>query len=174
MERRLKISPKFIIILAVVLAVLVAVCAWVNHRNTDGETDGTSLSLCVDGKQVAEYSISELMDMDEVTEHAELQSAKEDDESGDFTGVLLEDLLEESDIDAEDCKAIILSAGDGYSSAADKDETDRIIIAYSKDGDTLGYYTRGGTGPLRAIFCEDTYGNRSVKYLTKINCQRAN
>lgn len=167
MERRLKISPKFIAVLAAVLIVIVAAAAWMNR--SDDAADGTTVTICRDGSVVAEYTLSQIMKLDSETQYVKLQSAKEGDEAGDFTGVMLDELL--SDAGVTDYKTVILSAGDGYSSAADGKETDRVLIAYSRNGETLGYFTKGGTGPMRAVFCDDTYGNRSIKYLTKINCR---
>ncbi len=167
MERRLKISPEFIAVLAAVLIVIVAAAAWMN-RSYDA-ADGTTVTICRDGSVVAEYTLSQIMKLDSETQYVKLQSAKEGDEAGDFTGVMLDELL--SDAGVTDYKTVILSAGDGYSSAADGKETDRVLIAYSRNGETLGYFTKGGTGPMRAVFCDDTYGNRSIKYLTKINCR---
>ena len=167
MERRLKISPKFIAVLAAVLIVIVAAAAWMNR--SDDDADGTTVTICRDGSVVAEYTLSQIMKLDSETQYVKLQSAKEGDEVGDFTGVMLDELLRDAGV--TDYKTVILSAGDGYSSAADVKETDRVLIAYSRNGETLGYFTKGGTGPMRAVFCDDTYGNRSIKYLTKINCR---
>lgn len=159
MERQLKISPEFIAVLAVVLIVIVAAATWMNR--SDDAADGTTVTICRDGNVVAEYTLSQIMKMDSETQYVKLQSAKEGDEAGDFTGVMLDELL--SDAGVTDYKTVILSAGDGYSSAADGKETDRVLIAYSRNGETLGYFTKGGTGPMRAVFCDDTYGNRSIK-----------
>ncbi len=167
MERRLKISPKFIAVLAAVLIVIVAAAAWMNR--SDDAADGTTVTICMDGNAVAEYMLSQIMKMDSETQYVKLQSAKEGDEAGDFTGVMLDKLLKDAGVGKY--KTVIMSAGDGYSSAADGKETDRVLIAYSRNGETLGYFTKGGTGPMRAVFCDDTYGNRSIKYLTKINCR---
>lgn len=168
MERRLNISPKFIAVLAIVLALIIAAAAWMN-RSSGSDGDGTVLSVCVDGEKTAEYTLSEIMKMDPETQYMKLQSAKEGDEAGDFTGVPLDELLKEAGISKY--KTVVLSAGDGYSSAADSGEASRVLVAYSRNEETLGYFTKGGTGPMRAVFCDDTYGNRSIKYLTKIDCR---
>lgn len=46
-----------------------------------------------------------------------------------------------------------------------------VYLILVRNEETLGYFTKGGTGPMRAVFCDDTYGNRSIKYLTKIDCR---
>lgn len=143
------------------------VTAWINSSQVSG--DGTQLSICVNGEEKASYSLEELMQMENVDAYVELTSGKAADEKGTYTGVKLTDLLEQAGI--EEYETVIFVAGDGYSSAADEDEVDTIIIAHAKDGETLGYYTKGGTGPLRCIFTEDTYGNRSIQYLTRIECR---
>lgn len=167
MERRLKISPKFLAILAVLLIAVIGVTAWMNSADIAG--DGTQLSICANGEEKASYSLEELMEMENVDVYVELTSGKAADEKATFTGVRLTDLLEKAGI--TEYETVIFVAGDGYSSAADEDEVDTVIIAHAKDGETLGYYTKGGTGPLRCVFTEDTFGNRSIQYLTRIECR---
>lgn len=172
MEGRIKISPKVLIGVAAILIVIIGIAAWMNYRNNSPGGDGASIEVCLNGKAVAVYSIDELMELKSVTVHAELKSAKAEDESGQYTGVLLSRLLKESDV--AECKTIVLTAGDGYSSAAKASEAKTVLIAYERDGEPLGYYEKGGTGPMRAVFTEDTFGTRSVQYLTKINCKTEN
>ena len=167
MEKRISLSPKLLAVIALCLVIVIGVTAWFN--NTDRNTDGSTLMLLVNGEEKASYSIKELMGMEKTTVHAELQSGKSEDEKGDFTGVTLELLLKTANI--KNCETVIMTAGDGYSSAAKSSEAKDVLIAYEKDGDTLGYYEKGGTGPLRCIFFKDAYGNRSVQYLTKIDCR---
>ncbi|NLD20051.1 MAG: molybdopterin-dependent oxidoreductase [Clostridiales bacterium] len=168
MERRIIISPKFLVLLGIILALIVGIAAWLNHKD-NAVGDGAFIEVCLDGEKVAAYSINELMGFKSTTVHAQLQSAKSEDESGEYAGVMLSDLISKAGI--SDCKTIVLTAGDGYSSAAKGSEADEVLIAYEKDGAPLGYYETGGTGPIRAIFTEDTYGNRSIQYLTRINCK---
>ncbi len=162
----MKISPKLLAVIAVLLAAVIAV-TWYMHSREIQDTDDR-LSVMYDGNEVVSYSLSEIIDMKNITVYADIKSAKAADEKGDYTGVRLDVLLKNAGV--SDFETIIFTAGDGYSAAADADETKEILVAYEKDGETLGYFTKGGTGPLRCVMLEDSYGNRSIKYLTEINC----
>ena len=161
-----KASWKWVLGLAIALALVVGITAFINSSGKSAE-DG-QLAVLVNGELKATFEISDVMKMDSVTEYANLSSGSKEDAEGDFTGVLLSDVIEKADV-GNDYSTVLLTAGDSYSSAADADEVDKVLIAYELDGETLGYYTKGGTGPLRAIFIDDTYGNRSVMNLIKID-----
>lgn len=164
----MKISPKFIIVLTAALRVIIGAALYVYSSNSE-DTDGRTLAIYSDGEKVTEYSLSELMKLESETVYAEIHSSGSADEEGEYEGVRLSELLESAGVG--EYETAVLTAGDGYSSAAKASEADDVLIAYSKDGETLGYYTSGGSGPIRAVFLEDAYGNRSVMYLIKISCK---
>ena len=166
MERRVNISSKFIIPLVIVLVVIIVIASFFHRQGISTEED--TLIISWQGEEVARYSVEDVMNMESETHHVEMSSGKGADVDSDFTGVMLDELLEASGI--TDYETIIFTAGDGYSSAGDVSEAETIMVAYSENGDTLGYYTKGGTGPLRCVFTEDTFGNRSIQYLTAIDC----
>lgn len=167
MDRRINISSKFILPLVVVLVVIIIIAAFIHRQSVSTEED--TLIICQQGEEVARYTLEEVMNMESETHHVEMTSGKDADVDSDFTGVMLEDLLKSSGITEYD--VIVFTAGDGYSSAGDADEVADIMVSYSENGDTLGYYTMGGTGPLRCIFIKDSFGNRSIQYLTTIDCR---
>lgn len=167
MDKRVNISSKFILPLMVVLVVIIIVASILHRQSVSTEED--TLIICQQGEEIARYSIEEVMDMESETHHVEMTSGKDADVNSDFTGVMLEDLLESAGVIEYD--TVVFTAGDGYSSAGKADEVADIMVAYSENGDTLGYYTKGGTGPLRCIFIKDTFGNRSIQYLTTIDCR---
>lgn len=168
--RKLNISPKLIGILAVILILIIGVTAWLHAGSTES-SEGTELTICLDGEEVAVYQLEELMKMDSDSVHTAFTSGKGDDEEGTWTGVWMDDLLETAGISEEQYETIILSAGDGYSVAADVDEAETVLVAWEKDGETLGYYEKGGTGPMRCIFSEESFGMRCINYLVKIDCR---
>lgn len=167
---KLKISPRIIAVIAVILVLIIAVTAWMNASSTEA-SEGTQLTICLDGKEVASYSLEELMQMGKDSTYAEFTSGKGAGEKGTWSGIWLSKLLKEAGLTEDQYQTIILSAGDGYSVAADVDETDVCLVAWEKEGETLGYYTKGGTGPMRCIFSEDSFGMRCINYLVKINCR---
>lgn len=167
MDRRINISPKLLVVIALFLIVAIVTAAWLNAETRS--KSNADLVISVNEEVKAEYSMHELMNMDKTTEFADLKSGKGEDASGEFTGVRLDVLLEYAG--AENYETIIFTANDGFSSAGDSDETDEILIAYAKDDEMLGDYEKGGTGPLRCVFFKDYYGNRSVMNLSKIECR---
>lgn len=167
--RKLKISPKLIAVLAAVLLVIVGVTAWLNANSTEA-SGGTTLSICLDGEEVASYELEELMKMDSDSVYTSFTSGKGDDEEGTWTGVWMDNLLADAGIKEGQYETVVLSAGDGYSVAADADEVETVLVSWEKDGETLGYYEKGGTGPMRCIFSEESFGMRCINYLVKINC----
>lgn len=167
MGRRVNISSKFILPLIVVLVVVIVIASMVHRQSISTEED--TLIICQQGEEVVRYTFEKIMDMESETHHVKMTSGKDADVDSDFTGVMLEDLLKSAGITEYD--TVVFTAGDGYSSAGDADEIADIMVAYAENGDTLGYYTKGGTGPLRCIFIKDTFGNRSIQYLTTIDCR---
>ena len=168
--RKLKISPKFVIALAIILAVIVGITAWLNASSVES-SEGTTLTICLDGKEIASYELEELMKMDSDSVTTSFASGKGDDEEGTWTGVWMDELLKDAGITEEQYETVVLSAGDGYSTAADVDEVNTVLIAWEKDGETLGYYEKGGTGPMRCIFSEEEFGMRCINFLVKIDCR---
>lgn len=146
------------------LLLILGVAAFMQQKNS--KQDGTVLSIYENGQQVYVCSLRQLMSMESVQVPVRMQSAKKREEQGNYQGVWLASLLEKAGV--KEYGTVVLSAGDGYSAAASGSEAESVLIAYGIDGDTLGYYGRGGTGPIRAVFTKDIYGNRSVQYLTRI------
>lgn len=165
MENKVKISKRTLLVVALLLVIAAAVTAYLNQRNI---SDTTHLTIYEGEQQIARYSMKDLTEMKPVSADADLSSSGGRDVQGRFTGVWLFDLLQKEGIADGQYETILLIAGDGYTAAAKKEEAKDILVAYQQDGELLGDYEKGGTGPLRCIFPKDTYGNRSVMYLTKI------
>ena len=158
-----------VVVLAAALIITVGITAFLNGRDRVESFEG--VAICLNGETLAEITIEEIMAMDRVDVTVNLSSSSKEDVSGTFSGVMLEDVLKQVEIDAgkQGDKTILLTAGDGYSTAASADEADTVLIAYEHNGNPLGYYTQGGTGPLRAVFTKDQFGNRSCMNLVKID-----
>lgn len=174
-------TGKWILVVGGLLIVIAGITAWINFSSID--KDEGKITVTVEGTAVAGFELEDIMALEGETLDVNLPSTSNDDAIGDFTGVRLSDFLEESGIEVdndsdvvrfngEEYSVILLTAGDGYSSAADADEIGSVLLAYEKDGDSLGYYSRGGTGPVRALFLDDTYANRSVMNIVKIDLEK--
>lgn len=161
---------KLVLVIACALVAVVGITAFIN---SSGDEDDDALTVLINGEPQATFSLKDVMKMESETQYVNLTSGKGEDAKGDYTGPRIETVLVAAGIEIDKAQseysAALITAGDGYSSAADMDEIAEVLIAYRLDGETLGDYENGGTGPLRAIFTEDTYGNRSVMNVVKID-----
>lgn len=167
--RKLRIKPKLIGILIAVLVLIVGVTAWMNANSLKDYGD-TELAICVDGEEYAFYTLEELSEKEVTTVYHEFTSKKAEGEKGEWTGLMVTDILEDAGVDINKYETFVFSAGDGYSSAADSDEIGTVMIAWEKDGELLEPFDEGGTGPMRCVFTGESFGQRSIHNVVKINC----
>ena len=174
MKKR-NIKRKYIIIAAVCLLALAVACAVLNSSAHDQSGNGYSLEITRNGEAVKTFSLDEIKKMKTVTVKKKIESTSHEDESGEYTGVPLEDILNKADGKLlSQCDTFITLAGDSFSSALSADDIakkDNVIVVYEKDGKDLAPFTEGGAGPMRIIIQADDYGNRSTKYLIRIECR---
>lgn len=179
-KSRINISGKVVAIIIVFLVMVIVVSAYINLSGNNDDADGYVLTVSVVDENgsitdLRTYTINEIKDMPSVDVYAKLQSSQNGDEEGTFTGVALKYILNHTDRDIlKEYKTFILSAGDGYSSAASQKEVkngNAVIIAYAKDGKDLEHFNEGGLGPMKAVFTKDVYGNRSTGFLVKVTCK---
>lgn len=168
--RKLKISGKVIAIVAIILVVVVGVAAWLNADKIKNNSD-TEIVICLNDEEVAVYSMAELAAMETDSVYAEFTSKKAEGEKGTWTGVFVSTILENAGVSEDQYDTVVFSAGDGYSSAANHDEIPTVLIAWEKDGETLESFEDGGTGPMRCIFSEESFGQRCIHNVVKINCK---
>ena len=167
MENKVKISKKVLLMVALILVLVVGTTAYLNQKDI---SRGTYLTVIKGDKETARYSMKDLMEMDKAKVKVDLKSAAGKDVKGEFTGVWLCHLLKSTGINEKEYETVLLIGGDGYTSAAKSKEAGKILVAYAVDGNPLEKYGKGGTGPIRCIFAEDTFGNRSVMHLVRIQC----
>ncbi len=179
-QSRVNISGKVVAIIIAFLVMVVAVAAYINLSGNNDAADGYGLTISVVDENgsvtdLKTYTINQIKEMPSVDVYAKLQSSQKGDEEGTFTGVTLKYILNHTDRDIlKDYKTFILSAGDGYSSAASQKEVkngNAVLIAYAKDGKDLEHFNEGGLGPMKAVFTKDVYGNRSTEFLVKVTCK---
>lgn len=175
-RKKVAIKGKPLLIVLVLLLAVSGIAAGYNLSHSDRQSDGLSVSVAKDGKTIKTFSIEDIQKMPKTEIYADLQSASHDDAKGTFGGTALRTVIEQADKSLlKECSTFICIAGDGYSSAVSAEELEaekNIILAYEKDGRALTPFREGGEGPMRMIIAKDTYGNRSVKYLTRIECKK--
>lgn len=167
---KLELKNKGIIYTIVVLVVVVAILAFLNRPS--GDLQPATLTINQGGVALHTFTLGEIKAMPSVSFEKSIISSNHADERGVFTGVPLYDLIKAVDVNLlTGERRFITKAEDGFASVFstwEVVETENIIIAYAKDGLSLGSYEEGGTGPLRIIIKGDAFGNRSTKYLNEI------
>ena len=166
-------KKKQTIIIASVVALLVvavALLAWLNRPK--GEIISGSIRVIHNGETLRTFTMEEIAAMPYVEVEKEIVSSSYANEAGLYRGVPLRALLgvvDESLLDG--ASRIISRAEDGFVtaySAAEVAESDSVIVAYQRDGESLGTKADGGSGPFRIVIVDDEFGNRSTKYLYEI------
>jgi DMSO/TMAO reductase YedYZ molybdopterin-dependent catalytic subunit len=167
-KKQIKKSNIAIIIIVAVLIAAVAILAVINNnQNKLPETDG-SLLILSGNETLKEYTFEELKALPSVDIEKTITLGKNGDESGTFTGVPLEVILNEAAPNWQSkYTEFIFKASDGYTSSAfasDVTEGENVLVVYAKDGDPL----RSEQGKLRIVIVSDTFGTRSAYLLTSI------
>lgn len=167
MGRGVKKSSKWIVLIIVVLVVIILIASFI-HRGSVS-SDDEKLVVKYQGEVVAEYTIDELKGLESETVYVSMTSGKGNPVDNDYTGVMAAVIAEEAGIGAYE--TITFTAADGYSSAGEASEADTVMVAYECDGEALEAYSKGGVGPMRCVFTEDTFGSRSIMNVTSIDFQ---
>lgn len=174
-QKKLNIKGKYLVIGFIVLILVIGITAWMHISSQDKGSDGFSLSVARDGQVVKTFTLEEIKEMPSIEVYADLQSARHEKAEGNFKGVELRAVLKEADPSLEDeCDTFICVAGDGYSSAIsakELKEKENAIVAYQQNGKDMEHFNEGGQGPMRLILAKDAYGNRSAKFLVRIECR---
>ncbi len=169
------IRGKYIIISIAFLCLAVAVSAYINASASEKMQSGYSLTITRNGEEQKTFTLDQLKEMESVTVEKKIESASFADEDGSYTGVPLSDILKSVDKTLlSECDTYITQAGDSFSSALSAEDIlkeNNVLVIYEKDGKALKPFTEGGTGPLRLLIQADDYGNRSTKYLVRIECR---
>lgn len=119
------------------------------------------------------FDLNQIKAMQSTTIMATLKSSGHPEENGvfQFTGVTLWSLLQQTGIE-NDAVIVRVKASDGFSASLLVEEiqenSERILLAYMKDGQMIKAETDGGEGPLRLVVGSDTYASRWVKYVSSI------
>ncbi|MEG0829428.1 MAG: molybdopterin-dependent oxidoreductase [Anaerovoracaceae bacterium] len=173
--KKLEIKGKYIVIGIVALVVIIGITAFLNMNGNQTGKDGMSFTVTQDEKQVATFSIEEIKKMPSVKFHEKIVSSDKGDTQGDYIGVPISYILNKADEQLlKKNDKFIFVAGDGFAAAAkgrELDKKENVILVYAMDGKNLEPFKDGGQGPMRLIIRSDTYGNRSVRFLSGVECK---
>ena len=168
--KKIKKSTLIIIISLVVLIALIAVFAILNKNSLPMPSEGNALLVFSEDNTKIEFTMDEIKELQSIEFEKTISSSKEDDESGLFTGIPLEVLLDEINPEWEDLYTEFIFIGeDSFVSsvfASDVSVEENVIVVFEKDGTPLPSRDEGGKGPLRIVVRDDPFGNRST-YLLK-------
>jgi DMSO/TMAO reductase YedYZ molybdopterin-dependent catalytic subunit len=162
-----------VIAVAVVLAALaIAVVTLAQLNRSDAHVTTGTVAVTNGGETVRTFTMEDVAALPSVTRSETIRSSSHPDETGSFTGVPLRELLNAARPGLlEGASMIVTRAADGYVSSLSAEEVaadDSVILAYQKDGESLGTSSDGGTGPFRIIILTDKYGNRCTKWVNEI------
>lgn len=161
---------------AIVVAVLVvlggAVVALAQANRSDASVVDGSVAITRGGSTLKILDMEQVRALPSASEKKAIQSSSYADETGVFTGVPLRVLLDAVEPGLlGNATMIVIRATDGYVSSLAPEEVtadDGVMLAYAKDGESLGAAADGGTGPFRLIILPDKYGNRCAKWVNEI------
>ncbi|MDR0596713.1 MAG: molybdopterin-dependent oxidoreductase [Clostridiales Family XIII bacterium] len=173
-----KVTKQTIIIIVIIaaLAAGLAVFAALNRQASDSGVGAVgsagTFTVIADGGALKSFTIDELKNYEPITVEKELVSGKHDDESGAFTGVPLESILDTAAAGWRDkYTEFTFRAEDGFVSSVFKSDIEKgenVIVAYEQDGKAIPGKADGGKGPLRVIVVADEFGNRSTQMVVSV------
>jgi len=177
---RHRISGRLMAVMGIIIIAAGGTAAYMHISANNDAAAGTdeagySISIVKDGKTADKITLEEIKKMQPLNVKLTIRSSSRKDETSVYTGVQAKDILNQADPELlKKYSKFIFTAGDGYSAAFTAKEINRdqdVMLIYSRNGKSLEPYNDGGTGPMRLVVRSDTYGTRSVMYLTKIQCR---
>jgi DMSO/TMAO reductase YedYZ molybdopterin-dependent catalytic subunit len=116
-------------------------------------------------------TLSQLQTYTPLTLQVTLTSSSQPSGNGvfNYTGVLLSTLLQKAEVSAN-ATSVYIQASDGYGTTFSMQDamSQKTIIAYQKDGESLAPLKNGGEGPFRLIVATDQYAQRWVMGVVSI------
>jgi DMSO/TMAO reductase YedYZ molybdopterin-dependent catalytic subunit len=161
-----------IVVVAILAALAVAVVVLAQVNRSDANVETGTVAVTCDGATLKSFDIEQAKALRSVSEKMTILSSSHADETAVFTGVPLRVLLDAAQPGLlSDATMVVTRATDGYVSSLTPEEVrsgDAVLLAYAKDGESLGGLEDGGTGPFRIIILTDKYGNRCTKWVNEI------
>ncbi len=173
-KKKINRQARIVIIALIVCVAAIAVLLFLNRDNIAAgrwAQQNATLTFAVTGQDDIEVDYDYICSLPATDFAATIRSSGQTPEEVIYTGVLLQDVLDDLDIDISGCQGIRVYAADGYAIAAQIDDVldrDNVYLAYKIDGEVMKNRDQGGWGPYQIIIREDSFSQRWAKYVMKI------
>ena len=166
-----------IIIISSVIAVLIVVVAITAFLNAGDVSEKKALEqeaviqVSSGGDILAEIDMGLIQELGPAGFNANLDTSDSGPEPHQYTGILLNDILEKLDINTESYDTVTAKAIDGYNVVYETSEVldeDNIYLAIMRDGEPLGSKSTGGSGPYQIIVTKDSFSQRWCKFVIEL------
>ena len=170
----MKNKPIKPIVCVFVLLIISVVTLSLLNRNED-KLDPQRLQILIGNQIIAELTLADIQALPSIEVDKEIISGNGADQSGRFTCVALNVLLDQFAPDWSDgASAVICRAADNYTSTFSVGEVTteyNILLAYLLDGQELEGQADDGYGPFRLVIPDDAFGNRSTYWLCRVEVE---
>ncbi len=167
---------KKILIIVVVLALVMAITAYLNRGDLALKRDMQENSIIA--LKVEDTSVQ--MDLQKIRElqvedfAASLKSNGQDPRQVTYTGVALKDVFVAAGLEITGKDMVIVKAVDGYTVALSVEEVlddQNVYLVFQRDGKPLGKKEEGGSGPYQVVIRKDAFSQRWCKFVSEVGVQ---
>ena len=169
-------GTKIVIIVSAILAVIVAVFAWLNRdyiAMRSGAQESSVFFVSAGGEEFS-VNMEDLTALSPADIPANYKTTGQDAETRVYQGVSLKEIIDYLEIDYSGFSSAHFFAADGYASALTIKEamdSGKCFIAVSLDKKPLGTKEDGGSGPFMMILPGDRFSQRWCKFLIEVTLQ---
>lgn len=158
--------------LILVLTLITLIMVHINKENMEGYNENNGITF-ISGEYEADLSFEEITALHQKEFRATEDTSSSGPNQRKYKGVVLFDAMKEAGIGEKEIIAsskIIVKGLDGYVIALSPEEvlTDKIYLAFEKDGKLLGNMQNGGSGPFQLIAISDFFSQRWCKYVFEV------
>ncbi|MFW6029644.1 MAG: molybdopterin-dependent oxidoreductase [Halanaerobiales bacterium] len=170
----MKSSSKKIALIVLVLVIALAVLIILNQENINQAVtkyENMKIEIIYEDSIVKSFDFDDIQELDIHTFDAFLNESGKEPQKNEYTGVLVKDLLINSNIDITNIEAILVTAVDGYTVAVEKEkviEEDNVYLAFKQNDKFLKSKEDGGEGPYQMVIAKDQFSQYWCKYVIKI------
>ena len=166
---------KAVIIIMLVLAVIIALTAYLNREYASERAKIESKAEFVikdNGTVISTLDLNDIKSAGEESFEAVLKTNGKKPEYYNYKGTQLKNLIKASGIDLSEKSAVTVTAVDGYSIAYSIDDIlveNNAYLSYASDGELFRNREEGGRGPYQVIILSDKFSNRRCKHAVEMD-----